>query len=180
MSGTGAEQPRTWRGIRIVLFVSLALNLAVAGLVLGAVASHRFGRDDHPSRLDRAGGPLTEALSAADRRAIAKALRQAAREERPTRADIRAEYQAVIAALRARPYDAEALREAVERQSQGLKRRVDLGREILLHRLAGMSDDERAAFAGRLEAVIERGPKPRGGREAPGGRRLPFFGRSGH
>ena len=53
------------------------------------------------------------------------------------------------------------VRAAVERQTQGFSRRADLGRDLLLERLAEMSDEERAAFAVRLREVLERGPRDR-------------------
>lgn len=166
MSDTVDPKPRTRRSVMVLLFVSLALNLLVAGLVVGAVVGHRLDRENHPPRLDRAGGPMTAALSFADRRAIGKALRQASRESRPSRAEIRAEYRVVITALTKVPYDPEAVRAAVDRQMKALNARAELGKDLLLTRLEQMSDAERAAFAKRLEDVLERGPAQR-----PKGRR---------
>ncbi len=144
-------------GLRVLLFTSLALNLLVAGLVIGAVVGHRFGEDGpRPPRLDRAGGPMTMALSHEDRHAIGLEMRKAYREKRPTRADMRAEYARVIAALRAVPFDPSAVRAAMDRQMAGIAARGELGRDLLLHRLETMSDDDRSAYAERLEEVIER------------------------
>ena len=64
--------PRVW--VRIVLLTSLALNLAVLGVVIGAFV--RFGphRDGPPSRADLVGGAYTHALSPADRRKDRKSV----------------------------------------------------------------------------------------------------------
>ncbi|MDQ2092252.1 periplasmic heavy metal sensor [Marimonas arenosa] len=166
MNEVEGVQPRTRRSVKIVLFLSLALNLLVLGLVIGAMAGHRFDHDRRSVYHDRAGGPLTAALSPADRRAIGKALREAARETRPSRARTRAEYQAVVAALTAEPYDGAAVRAAVERQLQGLGQRAELGKEMLLRQLDAMSAADRAAYAERLERVLARGAPG-----APKGRR---------
>ncbi|MEZ5716326.1 MAG: periplasmic heavy metal sensor [Paracoccaceae bacterium] len=172
MSDATQPKPRTRRGVKIALFLSLALNLLVAGLVLGAVVHHRSDRDGRPPRLDRGGGPMTAALSLSDRRAIGMALREAAHENRPTRADLQAEYRAVVTALKARPFDPQAVKTALEGQAQVLTRRAELGQALLLDRLQAMSDSERAAYAERLEEVLENGPPPR--EEKPhDGRRLP-------
>lgn len=164
MSGTNetaTARPAMRRGLRILLFVSLALNLLVAGLVIGAVAHQAGGSRSHPPRVERPGGPMVAALTRADRIAIGKALREADRAGRPSRDELRAEYDAVIAALTTVPYEPETVRAAVERQTQGFSRRADLGRDLLLERLAEMSDEERAAFAMRLREVLERGPRDR-------------------
>ena len=96
---------RTPIWLRVVLLVSLALNL----LVVGVVAGH-FLRDDPKGRVprvDRMQAPMTFALSHEDRRAIGKALRQEYRDNRPSREEVVAEYQGVIAALRADPFQPE-------------------------------------------------------------------------
>ena len=49
-----APRARMGRGVRVLLFASLALNLAVVGLVLGVVLRAPF--DGPPPRPDRVGG----------------------------------------------------------------------------------------------------------------------------
>jgi uncharacterized membrane protein len=168
MSETNAKAgaPRMRRGVRIVLFASLALNLLVAGLVLGAVLTHRDRPDRHPPRFDQVAGPMSRAMSHEDRRAIGQAMRQAFREERPTREAVKAEYDRVIAALETVPFDSQAVRESVERQMAATDRRMRLGREVLLNRIEAMSDGERAAFAARLREELSRARLPGGRRWA--------------
>lgn len=175
MSDATQPKPRTRRGVKIALFLSLALNLLVAGLVLGAVVHHRHGRFSGPPRLDRAGGPMITALSPSDRRAIGNALREAASAPHPTRAELRGEYQAVVTALRAHPFDPQAVKTALEGQVRMLTQRAELGQALLLQHLQEMSDSERAAYAERLEKALENGPPPPGphGARPHDGRRLP-------
>ncbi|MDQ2095700.1 periplasmic heavy metal sensor [Rhodalgimonas zhirmunskyi] len=166
-AGTGMR-----RSLKIVLFASLALNLAVAGVVIGAVAKHGFEDDRRAPRIEGPGGPLTRALSKEDRREIGRALREEFGAMRPTREAMQAQYAQVIAALKATPYDAETVRAVVAAQSAAMDARVRAGQEQLLNRLDDMSPDERAAFAGRLQEVLERTQQKRV--EKSGGRRDGF------
>lgn len=167
MSEETSKKPKMRRGVRILLFASLAINLLVVGLVVGAMASHRYEDRRHPPRLERAGGPLTAALSRQDRRAVGRELREAYREKRPSRESIKAEFGAVITALQSDPYDPASVRAAVAQQMQRITRRADVGMDILLKRFDQMSVAERAAYAERLQKVLERGPvrKPKGRRD---------------
>lgn len=177
---TPAERgkPGMRRGVKILLFASLALNLAVAGVVIGAVVKHRFDGDDRRPRIEGPGGPLTRALSREDRREIGKALRAEFGAMRPSRDKIRADYDRVIAALRAEPYDAATVRAVVSEQSEAMDARMRAGQAQLLKRLDEMTPDERARFAGRLEEVLDRGIDKH--RKSPGGKRSGFDHGAGH
>lgn len=169
MSDNGQEPraPGMRRGVRIVLFVSLALNLLVAGLFVGAVMSHRDGTARHHPRFDQFAGPMSRAMSQEDRRAIGREMRKAFRGERPTREAVKAEYDRVIAALEAVPFDAKAVRDSVDRQMVATDRRLRLGREVLVQRIEAMSDAERAAFAARLKHELAKARLPGGAWRKP-------------
>lgn len=146
------------RGVRILLFVSLALNVAVAGLFIGAVAKHRWEDRAASARHidDGPGGPLTRALSKDDRRAIGREIRRELRESRPSRDDIRARYAGVIEALRKVPFDPGPLRGGLDAKAQDFDARLRMGHALLVDRVIAMSDDERAAYADRLEEALDR------------------------
>lgn len=154
------QTPKTKTGMRpwlkAVLFASLALNLAVAGLVIGAVL--RFGPFDgpRPPRLDMVVGPYTHALSMRDKRAIGMALREEYRAARPSRAQMRAEFSRMLEALRSSPYDGARVAAILERQVQAGMERQALGQRLLLERLETMTLQDRAAFADRLEEGLKR------------------------
>ena len=137
------------------MFASLALNLAIAGLVIGAAL--KYGpRDGHrPPRVDMMTGPYTHALSHKDRREIGERLRREYRAELPSRKEFRAQFDEVVAALRAQPYDAGAVEGLFKQQLDiGLERQA-IGQRLLLQRLADMTDAERVEFALRLEEGLK-------------------------
>ena len=149
--GTGRTKP--W--VRALLVASLALNLAVAGLAAGWALRH--GGDHashHPSRLDMAGGPLTRALSDADRRAIGRAMRDAWRGRTNNGPNIGESFDALVIDLRAVPFNADRVAAQMRTQRDGFAARFEMGQEVLLTHLAAMSDADRAAYADRLEAQI--------------------------
>ncbi|AWZ20705.1 conserved hypothetical protein [Roseovarius sp. EC-HK134] len=149
--GTGRTKP--W--VRALLVASLALNLAVAGLAAGWALRH--GGDHaghHPSRLDMAGGPLTRALSDADRRAIGRAMRDAWRSRTNNGPNIGESFDALVIDLRAVPFNADRVAAQMRTQRDGFAARFEMGQEVLLTHLAAMSDADRAAYADRLEAQI--------------------------
>lgn len=144
------------RGLKIALAVSVALNLAVAGVVAGAWMK------DGPSRgmpRDLSFGPFSEALGPEDRRALRKALADRAPGFREARAAAQAEFAALLAALRASPFDPAAVQSAlaaIEARNAG---RLELGRSLIEARITQMSEADRLAFADRLEDGLRRRPR---------------------
>lgn len=146
--------PATPRGVKIALALSVALNLAVAGLAVGAW----LGNGPHRGMpRDMSFGPFSEALDDADRRAIRRALMERLGEFRQQRAAARAEFETLLGVLRADPFDAEALKAALAALEARNAERLDLGRGLIETRLIEMTPDERAAFADRLEKGLRHG-----------------------
>lgn len=152
-----APAPSGGRWLKLALVVSVGLNLAVAGLVLGA----RLGegpRRDMPR--DMSFGPFSEALSDKDRRALRRDLMGRLGEFRTAREAARAEFAALVTALRADPFDPEALKAALSAIETRNADRLELGRSLIENRLVEMSTAERQAFADRLERGLQRRPRP--------------------
>lgn len=149
-------KPRMKPAWRAVLIASLAVNFAVVGIVGGAILSH--DRDDrrHPTRPDSFAGPLTRALSDADRRAIGREIRDHFEAQSDARSSRRAVTAALAEAIRAEPFD----RARVEGHLAALKAEMDRGlkvaQEKLIDRVEGMSPEEREGFAERLMAQADR------------------------
>ncbi len=162
---TGTPKPSAPRWMRLALVASLAVNLAVAGIVLGSV----FG-DGPDRRAPRPGaiglGPFADALSETDRAAVMRAYREEAGAFRDNRAAFRAQFNDLLTALRAEPYDPGTVREIIGAQDAKLAERVRLGRALLLERLDTMTATEREAYAERLEDNLRRGPRGRDQRDS--------------
>lgn len=154
-AATGKDDRKTDRGWRIAFFVLLALNLGVAGMIGGAVLRHGPVRHGEMVR-DLGFGPFTEALAPEDRAALRRSFLERAPDFRAARSEMRAEFSAVLAALRAEPFDAAALAAAMERQSSRMTRQMQLGQALLRDHLAEMTPDARRALADRLEHSLTR------------------------
>lgn len=149
--------PPGGRKLRIALAVSVALNLLIIGLVAGAALRDGGPRDRMVRDLDF--GPFTEALRPEDREGLRRDFIRQAPDMRDMRRQMREDFATVLAALRAEPFDAEALRDVVANQGERMAARLALGQDLILARIAAMTPAERAAFADRLERRLERGPK---------------------
>ena len=159
------EQPQrigTPLWLKITVAVSLAINLLIAGIVLGAIA----GRDRDGSAAERmrvsrdlAPPPFIVALDAADRRAIVRKFRQASAPFGQNRAELKADLAAILDALRADEFDGAA----VEATLSGLRdrgvARQEEGMQVLIGHLSTMTPAARRAYADRLEAALRRGAR---------------------
>lgn len=145
-------RPRAW--MRWLLIASLALNLAIAGLVAGAVVRARHMGPPHG--FDLAIGPIARALAPEDRRWIMRDL--AGNRALPARdpAARRAEMRALLAAVTAQPFDPAAVAAALETQRSGAQSLQIAAETALVARLATMSPEARAAFAARLSDELAR------------------------
>ncbi|NBE06399.1 periplasmic heavy metal sensor [Paragemmobacter ruber] len=159
---------RSGKGLRIALALSVALNLLVVGVVAGALLRDGDPRGRVVRDLDF--GPFTEALSPRDREALRREFVARAPEMREIRQEIRADLETLLGVLRREPFDAATLQAVMDSQQGRMARRIEIGRELLIERLAMMSPEERAAFADRLEQRLRRGGgqgRPANGADAP-------------
>lgn len=146
------EKEKSGRFVRVVLVASLALNLAVAGVVIGSVASGRMG-DGPPRSFDLGLGPVARALDPEDRRAVGAELRRT----RPMGDfDLRAQIAEMIATLRADQFDPEALRALMTDQNRRIATLQQNAQDALINHIDGMTVQERHAFADRLVAELSR------------------------
>lgn len=145
---------RRWTGIALIL--SLAVNLLVVGVVIGAMLSG--GRGHRPDGGMSSYGPFTRALSDADQRAVRDAVRGRG-DPGAHRRELRAGFEAFLTELRRSPYDPAAAAAALERQHQQINGQILTVREALLERLEAMTDAERAAFADRLQKAVRKRKK---------------------
>lgn len=143
------------RSVRILLVLSLALNLIVAGLIVGAVLSHG-GKERHSSRpMDGPGSPIARALSWEDRREVGKNIRKAHRDLSADRKADQRLYAAFLAALRADPFVPEEMRLARDALDQASRARRQIATDIWAAHVEGMTVKERQDYATSLEKVLE-------------------------
>lgn len=148
---------RIWR---VVLVISLAFNLAVVGVVVGAGFSGRF--DDRPPRsFDFGLGPLARALEPSERRAIGSAMR---RDGALQSVDLRGTASEMIAVLRADPFDADRLETLMADQMMQTATVQRSAQQALLMEITAMSPERRANFADRLDEELTRRRDRREGR----------------
>ena len=140
--------PGTGRAVRIALFVSLAVNLIVVGIVLGA----RVG--GHPMRpgmrQDAVFGPLTDGFSREDRRALRERFEAASPGFRAERGAIDEDFRALAGLLQAETWDRAAAEAILARQGTRMEGRMATGRAILLDHLDGLTPGARRALGARI------------------------------
>lgn len=143
------------RWMRILLFVSLGLNLLVAGAVLSAMFKHGpfGGRTDGPR--DLASAFYFSALPHEDRMEVFQQVRRDGRSH-SDRSVLRADVDATIALLKADVLDKAALLEAIQRQRGHMSRRREFGDRVFVDHIANMGPEERQAYAQRLEERLKR------------------------
>ncbi|WP_417724745.1 hypothetical protein [Salipiger sp.] len=152
-------RPRMALWLRLVLFASLALNLAVAGVVVGGVLRGHDGFHPPPRGRDFV-TPYTRAFTDEERRELGGRLRAAyerdrPERDRPDRDGFVGGYRRGLDVLKTTPFSAEAFAETLSDQSAEAERRQQMGQTVLTDYLAAMSDEDRAAYAARLEVQFE-------------------------
>lgn len=144
---------------RIVLAVSLAINLLVAGAFIGAKFS---GKDPRKASIsERIGfslGPYGRALTESDRQEMARAFRTRASELRQVRSEMRNLGGEVVTAVRAETFDPDRVSTLLSRQIELTSQIQAIGSELLIDRLDSMEASERTEFAEKLDRILKRGP----------------------
>jgi uncharacterized membrane protein len=149
---------KTGRGIKIALFVSLAVNVMIAGLVVGAM-SHRWRDRDMmqgPALADLGFGPYIAALEEDDRKALVREVLGNAKDFRKNREEIRTGIESLLVLLRAPTFDPTAFAANLKAQSLKLEERRALGIDLFVKRVTEMTPEARAALADRLSRFLRR------------------------
>ncbi len=140
---------------KIVLIVSLAVNLLVVGIVAGALLAGSHHRDRTALR-GLGYAPFVRALPDEDRMALHEALERDADSFRDNRAELRAQFEAFLTALRSDPFEAEEVERLFAEQRDRILERQLLGQGALLERIAAMSPEGRIAYADELDRKLKR------------------------
>lgn len=169
------ERPRTgmrpW--LKVVLALSLILNLMVIGVVVGFGAK-RFdddrrggGKDGRSSyeRVDPALGPVGRALPSPHREAAGRAFEERVGPREDARQFLAQQLSTMVTLLRADPFDAEAFADSIEAQRRDYSMRSDVGREVVIEQIKSMSPEHRYELADRLEWGFRKALKHDGGKD---------------
>ena len=151
-----AKTPKMTAGMRIVLFASLAANLAVVGVVAGLYFNRPDMDRDRPPRGRDFVFPYTHALDEDQRHELGRNLRSRIERQRDTREGFLAEYRTAIETLRAEPFDQDAFAATLDRQGARAERRQKEGQRMLVEYISTLSPEQREVYAQRLEDKIDK------------------------
>lgn len=144
------SERRSPRWMRVLLGVSLAVNLAVVGLAVGVAM--RVKGSDGPGHPPRFGGAMMRALSPDDRRAVL----DRARDQMAGSSRSRKDAGDMVGLLRADPYDHAALESMVATYQAERQNWISAMQGAWLTHVADMSPSERATYADALDAAEQR------------------------
>lgn len=159
-TSTGFSLARTPRWLKALLAASLAVNLLIAGLAIGAMLRHG-GKNENGRFM---GATMRTTLLAAPeaRKEEIEAVIEARQEQFRTRlAAVKKARTAVQGALLADPYDDQALSEALDGLSAATTAMRALSREGFLEVVNMLGDEERKEFAAALAKHRKRRGKDR-------------------
>jgi hypothetical protein len=148
--------PRGGRGLKIALGLSLAVNLLILGLVVGAILAVGPGRsgDDDPRLRTLGLGPFAIALPREDRQAVTDRIdRDALRAERRA---LGLSLVQLREAMLAEPFDRAAAEAALARSRAAAEAAQGHGHAALLDHIETMSAAERVELVERLGRALRR------------------------
>ncbi len=148
--------PKKRKWLMPLLFVSLAANLMIVGVVVGwSFSDERKDRPKGPIR-GVLGEPFVRALPDSGRQAIRRDIERERGRISESRNALRERFQAFLAALRTDPFVAEDISRLLKEQRQVGITRQEFGEELLIRRLVEMTADERNEYADRLEQQLKK------------------------
>lgn len=147
------SKPKAPLWMRVSLLVSLAVNVLILAAVIGFVF---FGGSDRHADRNRSdfASLYTRALSDADRRALRRDFVSGLERQGRDRGAFLGDMRATLDVLRATPFDPQAFVAAMAEQSERRARREEMGRQALANRIAAMSEEDRRAYADRIETRL--------------------------
>lgn len=168
-----ADGKAGWRGaprwMKLLLIVSLALNLAVAGLVGGhalrAWQRPPFDKVEREPGLDRRQTRLLRMVPEAEREEAKRILLARQDEIDRARREMREAHMALIEAIRKEPLDPEQLEQALTRRHEASGAFWQIGSEQLVAIARRLDSAEREKLADRLEERTRRWMERHGRKE---------------
>lgn len=157
---TPVRQPRKW--VPVALFVSLAVNLFFAGLLIGGPAFKDHPREAAPTaNIVPSPRMFIRILGREDGRRVLQELRRNVPDLRQKFITIRTNHLRVVAAMKADPYDPAELAAAFTAVREAHADLTSSIQEPLTGILAKLTPEQRLKFAKAFERL--RGPRHRRG-----------------
>lgn len=154
-AGTPVPPTRGW--VKVLLVLSLAVNLGIGGLFAGSY----FAPPKSKSRHELGLGPFAEAMNREDWKAMRPAFMARNPDLNRGETALRADFDPVLAALRAEPFDKAALQSTLESIGQRNADRLASARQVIVDYLATLSPQARQDYADRVEAAMRKAKKPK-------------------
>ena len=148
--------PRTALWVKIVLGVSLALNLAIIGLVVGAFA--RVGPELKAMPGVNYAMPYAMALPREERVALLRDVRRTT--NLPSRQERRAHYAKMLQVLRADQFDPDEARALMSTQARVMVAAQQAAQDAWIKKTAAFTPQERLSYADALEEALRRRRPP--------------------
>lgn len=152
MADTSPKKGRIWKA---VLVVSLALNMAVVGVVAGF--AWRVKDSGPPQRFELSLGPIGAALSRDQRRDIQRILREVGVLRPDRNRDAPQVIVDLATVLRQTPVDADAVRAAAVAPGARMIAVQQAASAAFVEHVLSLSDQERAELADRIEEKVRKG-----------------------
>ncbi|NOR64218.1 MAG: periplasmic heavy metal sensor [Rhodobacteraceae bacterium] len=149
------ETQKTGRVLKLVLVISLGINLAIGGLALGVWAIDKPKRPPSPDAV----AFLSFALPAEHRNALREQLVSRRAELRANRAAINQLRRQMIDALQAEPFEIEVVEDILQRQRERFLTLGELAHSALLERIELLTPEERVIYLNSLKR-LDRRPRP--------------------
>ena len=148
---------RLW--MRIVFFISLAINLLVVGALVGLMIAKPSMQDRRVHSTRNLVQPFIRALEPHDRKLFVKSMERVVRQPGSERRPGMVDRQAALALLTADPFVRSDFADYLTGQFETIREIQGFGRELLLDRIVEMSSEDRLAYADRLARQMKRREK---------------------
>ena len=142
--------------LKLVLVVSLGINLAIGGLALGVWAIDKPRRPQSPDAV----AFLSFALPKEHRNALREQLVSRRDDLRANRAAINQLRHQMIDALQAEPFEIEVIEGILQRQRERFLALGELAHSALLERIELLTPEERVSYLNSLKRLARRSQRP--------------------
>jgi Spy/CpxP family protein refolding chaperone len=153
MSQAQAPKTRRWSWLWVVLIASLAINLAIVAAIVAhnAAGPHRHRSITGPGFTQILPRAFFRELDSDRRKQLVGELREHRKGFRKLRKQLRTKARDVAAALRAQPYEEEAVAKALQAYEAEAQSMVVRGREIAGNFFKRLTPEERKLIANEIE-----------------------------